>query len=84
MGNTMSHHEFNELRDITTALPSEQMRQLRDELGRTLSTLPPRRPILTPILPCGLGKIMPTRWTSSLPTLTASGRRKNGGNLTIE
>jgi len=33
----MTHNDFNELRHTVTALPSEQMRQLRDELDRKLS-----------------------------------------------
>jgi hypothetical protein len=38
--NRMSHNEFNELCHAAAALPPEQMRQLRDELDRKLSTLP--------------------------------------------
>ena len=33
----MTHNDFNELRHTVTALPAEQMRQLRDELDRKLS-----------------------------------------------
>ena len=33
----MVHHDFNELRHVVTALPPEQMRQLRDELDRKLA-----------------------------------------------
>jgi hypothetical protein len=36
----MSHNDFNELRHTATALPPEQMRQLRDELDRKLAALP--------------------------------------------
>ena len=36
----MSHNDFNELRHTATALPPEQMRQLRDELDQKLSALP--------------------------------------------
>jgi hypothetical protein len=35
----MTHNEFNQLRQTATALPPEQMRQLRDELDRKLSAL---------------------------------------------
>jgi hypothetical protein len=35
----MSHNEFNQLWHTATALPPEQMRQLRDELNRKLSAL---------------------------------------------
>ncbi len=31
------HNDFNELRHVVTALPPEQMRQLRDELDRKLA-----------------------------------------------
>ena len=83
----MAHNEFNELRHTATALPPEQMRQLRDELDRKLAAFAARRrrpAIPTPILSWGFGGIMPTRWTRSLPTPTASGGRKSGGNLTFE
>ena len=84
----MTHNDFNELRHTAAALPPEQMRQLRDELDRKLSALPAASPapgpIPTPILSRGSGGIMPTRWTRSLPTLTASGGKKSGGNLTFE
>ncbi len=33
----MVHNDFNELRHAVTALPPEQMRQLRDELDRKLA-----------------------------------------------
>jgi hypothetical protein len=33
----MAHNEFNELKHVVTALPPEQMRQLRDELDRKLA-----------------------------------------------
>jgi hypothetical protein len=33
----MAHHDFNELRHVVTALPPEQMRQLRDELDQKLA-----------------------------------------------
>ena len=33
----MTHNDFNELRHVITALPPEQMRQLRDELDRKLA-----------------------------------------------
>jgi hypothetical protein len=36
----MSHNEFNDLRQTVSALPPEQMRQLRDELERRLSAMP--------------------------------------------
>jgi hypothetical protein len=36
----ITHNDFNELRYTVTALPPEQMRQLRDELDRKLSALP--------------------------------------------
>jgi hypothetical protein len=35
----MSNNDFNELRHTATALPPEQMRQLRDELDRKLAAL---------------------------------------------
>ncbi len=35
----MTHNDFNQLRHTATALPPEQMRQLRDELDRKLSAL---------------------------------------------
>jgi len=35
----MTHNEFNQIRQTVTALPPEQMRQLRDELDRKLSAL---------------------------------------------
>jgi hypothetical protein len=35
----MTHNDFNQLRRIATALPPEEMRQLRDELDRKLSAL---------------------------------------------
>ena len=31
------HHDFNELRHVVTALPPEQMRQLREDLDRKLA-----------------------------------------------
>lgn len=41
----MMHNDFNELKHVVTALPPEQMRQLRDELDRKLAesaaTAPP-------------------------------------------
>jgi hypothetical protein len=33
----MVHNDFNELKHVATALPPEQMRQLRDELDRKLA-----------------------------------------------
>jgi hypothetical protein len=33
----MAHNDFNELKHVVTALPPEQMRQLRDELDRKLA-----------------------------------------------
>ena len=33
----MIHNDFNELRHLITALPPEQMRQLRDEIDRKLA-----------------------------------------------
>jgi hypothetical protein len=33
----MAHHEFNDLKHAAAALPPEQMKQLRDELDRTLA-----------------------------------------------
>ena len=33
----MTHNDFNQLRHTATALPPEQMRQLRDELDRKLA-----------------------------------------------
>jgi hypothetical protein len=36
-GKTMVHQDFNELKHVVTALPPEQMRQLRDELDRKLA-----------------------------------------------
>jgi len=35
----MTHNEFNQIRHTATALPPEQMRQLRDELDRKLAAL---------------------------------------------
>jgi hypothetical protein len=35
----MTHNEFNQIRQTATALPPEQMRQLREELDRKLSAL---------------------------------------------
>ena len=40
----MTHNEFNELRHTVTALPPEQMRQLRDELDRKLSAFAAAKP----------------------------------------
>src|SRR5262245_46411074 len=45
---------------------------------------PPPGAIPTPIRSWGFGTITPMRWTRSLPTLTASGGKENGGNLTFE
>jgi hypothetical protein len=33
----MIHNDFNELRHVITALPPEQMRQLRDDIDRKLA-----------------------------------------------
>jgi hypothetical protein len=33
----MAHNDFSELRHVVTALPPEQMRQLRDDLDRKLA-----------------------------------------------
>jgi hypothetical protein len=35
----MTNNDFNQLRHLATALPPEEMRQLRDELDRKLSAL---------------------------------------------
>ena len=41
----MVHDEFNELRCAVTALPPDQMRQLRDELNRKLTESAPAKPV---------------------------------------
>ena len=41
----MVHDEFNELRRAVTALPPEQMRQLRDELDRKLTESAAAKPV---------------------------------------
>jgi hypothetical protein len=40
----MIHNDFNELRHVVTALPPEQMQQLRDELDRKLEEAAATKP----------------------------------------